>query len=229
MGVVSSAAVGINSAGFQFFSVFFKKLFCSGKTISPKSATATLWKLHVSVAILFRVFSGYFSLALAVNWISTRFVRRLVTSMEPMDIDQVVAFDDADVELGPVQAQPTLVIRLFSLHPLSRVALERIANGSWGTAEHPIIVLEADRGLWRFIVSDFCVRERMVRRSPWTVTEFLLRINPWSPIVDQLFHDMARVPFQAYMSAIPPHLCTLHLGRRFADHLDGGVDRREIG
>ncbi|CAL1412185.1 unnamed protein product [Linum trigynum] len=64
--------------------------------------------------------------------------------MDPMDIDQVVAFEDADVDIGPVQAQFSLVGRLLSPNPMSQQLMNQVANGMWGTAENQIIVYEAE-------------------------------------------------------------------------------------
>ncbi|CAL1388820.1 unnamed protein product [Linum trigynum] len=113
-------------------------------------------------------------------------IQHLVVSMDPMDIDEVVDFEDSDVDIGPVQAQISLVGRLFALRPLFRLTMDSVANGMWGTPTCPIIVHEAENGMWRFIVVDDQVRERIVRRCPWTVKGFVLHWIPWAPITPTL-------------------------------------------
>ncbi|CAL1401955.1 unnamed protein product [Linum trigynum] len=67
--------------------------------------------------------------------------------MDPMDIDQIVAFNDEDVGIDPAQVQISMVGRLFSPRPLTRATMERVANGMWGTSAQSITIHEADRGL----------------------------------------------------------------------------------
>ncbi|CAL1395716.1 unnamed protein product [Linum trigynum] len=85
--------------------------------------------------------------------------------MDPMDIDQVMPFEDNDVDIGPLQASISLLGRLFSPRLVTRTLMDRVANGMWGTAATCIIVHEADHGLWRFIISDRAIKERVASRS----------------------------------------------------------------
>ncbi|CAL1377740.1 unnamed protein product [Linum trigynum] len=66
--------------------------------------------------------------------------------MERMDIDQVVHFEAAHVELDPGQAKFYFVGRLFSPCSMARSMMERVVNAMWGSPAHPIVAHEVHRG-----------------------------------------------------------------------------------
>ncbi|CAL1406434.1 unnamed protein product [Linum trigynum] len=144
-----------------------------------------------------------------------QFVKSSLAIMDPMDVDQVVIFDDDDVEESLERVRLSLLGRFFSEATPNRVVFQRIINGLW-RCQAPVTVLEADRGLLQFLFSDAGDKERILLRSPWIIKDHVLHLAEWRPVTPEVVRSLTFVPFWIQMRDIPSHCRTMHFGRRMA-------------
>ncbi|CAL1354318.1 unnamed protein product [Linum trigynum] len=109
------------------------------------------------------------------------------------DNDQVLVFDDEDVEESMACTRLSLIGRLF-MDNMPVALLQRIVNNLW-RCRSPVAVLEADMGLLQFLFNDEAYRDRVLQKAPWIIKDHVLMLMEWEPVTEELFHRLAWVPF----------------------------------
>ncbi|CAL1408236.1 unnamed protein product [Linum trigynum] len=143
------------------------------------------------------------------------------------DNDQIVEFEDEDVEESMARSRLSLIGRLF-MENMPIPLLQRIVNNLW-RCNSPVVVLEADMGLLQFLFADESDRERVLLRAPWIIKDHILMLREWAPVTPELYQELAWVPFWIQMWDIPSQCRTVKLGRRLAARLGEEVDTGLFG
>ncbi|CAL1379681.1 unnamed protein product [Linum trigynum] len=138
------------------------------------------------------------------------------------DNDQIVEFEDDEVEESMARTRLSLIGRLF-MDNMPTPLLQRIVNNLWRCSAL-VAVLEADMGLFQFLFKDKNDLNRVLQRAPWIIKDHVLMLMEWAPVTEQLFHRLAWVPFWAQLWAIPPQCRTVKLGRRLVAKLGEEID-----
>ncbi|CAL1406346.1 unnamed protein product [Linum trigynum] len=134
-----------------------------------------------------------------------------------------VVFNDEVLEAGQNRARLSLVGRLLcSSHP-SRTRVQHTANNLWAKRA-PVTVLDADHGLFQLVFSNATDRQEAPGKAPWFLHSKILTLKKWETPSEQVFQELARVPYLVQLWNLPEEYRTVALGRLLAAQLGTVVD-----
>ncbi|CAL1361462.1 unnamed protein product [Linum trigynum] len=128
-----------------------------------------------------------------------------------------VQFDDADVAVGALRLDQTLIGRLYG--PLPPLPTLRSIIGRVWKCDVSVAMVEWD--LLQFVFSDSATADRIVRTPSWIFEKFIIHVRRWATPTAELAAGLARVPLVAQFWGIPYACCTEELDSLLGASLGG--------
>ncbi|CAL1392189.1 unnamed protein product [Linum trigynum] len=129
-----------------------------------------------------------------------------------------VEFTDEVLEAGLNKARLSLVGRLLcSSHP-SRIRAQHMANNIWAKRA-AVTVLDAGFRLFQFVFANQVDYNEALGKAPWFIQSKILTFKRWETPSEELFQELARVPYSVQLWNLPEEYRTVALGALLAARL----------